>query len=226
MADNTEVINTSASAAAGEVKKVKKTTTAKRPVAKPNHPPTAQMVDSAIKTLKERGGSSLLAIKKYLAANYKVDADKLAPFIKKYLKSSVESGHLIQTKGKGASGSFKLSAAAAKPKKEIKPKVKKAKVEKKSVKKTTVTKKSATVSGEKKKKAAVSVKKQIITTEKKKVEKSPGKAIKKAGTVKAAKISKQKSTKPSKTDVKKLKAPKPKKAVSPKKVAAKKVAKK
>jgi hypothetical protein len=32
------------------------------------------MVDAAIKTLKERGGSSLMAIKKYFSANYKVDA--------------------------------------------------------------------------------------------------------------------------------------------------------
>nr|CAH7730109.1 unnamed protein product [Callosobruchus chinensis] len=44
--------------------------------------------------LKERGGSSLQAIKKYIAANYKVDAEKVAPFIKRYLKSSVASGAL------------------------------------------------------------------------------------------------------------------------------------
>lgn len=94
------------------------------------HPPTKQMVDAAIKSLKERGGSSLPAIKKYIGATYKCDAQKLAPFIKKYLKSAVASGKLIQTKGKGASGSFKLSvrakqtaanpSAADKPKKEVK----------------------------------------------------------------------------------------------------------
>lgn len=76
------------------------------------HPPTKQMVDAAIKSLKERGGSSLPAIKKYIGATYKCDAQKLAPFIKKYLKSAVASGKLIQTKGKGASGSFKLSVRA------------------------------------------------------------------------------------------------------------------
>ncbi|KAL9889308.1 histone H1-like, partial [Glossina fuscipes fuscipes] len=90
------------------VKKAKKSSTA------PSHPPTQQMVDAAIKNLKERGGSSLLAIKKYINGTYKCDSQKLAPFIKKYLKSSVASGKLIQTKGKGASGSFKLSAAATK----------------------------------------------------------------------------------------------------------------
>ncbi|XP_068084878.1 histone H1B-like [Anabrus simplex] len=59
---------------------------------------------------------SLQTIKKYISANYKVDSEKLAPFIKEYLKSAVASGELVQTKGKGASGSFKL-ASAAKPEK-------------------------------------------------------------------------------------------------------------
>ncbi|XP_037301953.1 uncharacterized protein LOC119192222 [Manduca sexta] len=53
------------------------------------------------------------AIKKYIAVQYKVDAEKLAPFIRRYLKSAVESGTLIQTKGKGASGSFKLESKSA-----------------------------------------------------------------------------------------------------------------
>ncbi|WP_457844077.1 histone H1/H5 family protein, partial [Staphylococcus aureus] len=54
----------------------------------------------------------LQAIKKYVSANYKVDAEKMSPFIKKYLKSAVVSGTLVQTKGKGASGSFKLASSA------------------------------------------------------------------------------------------------------------------
>ncbi|KAJ0169933.1 hypothetical protein K1T71_014543 [Dendrolimus kikuchii] len=91
---------------------------AKKPKAKPTHPKTSEMVTNAITELKERSGSSLQAIKKYITATYKVDAEKLAPFIRKYLKSAVESGALIQTKGKGASGSFKLeskSSASKKP---------------------------------------------------------------------------------------------------------------
>ena len=84
---------------------------AKAPKAKPAHPKTSVMVVAAIKALKERNGSSLPAIKKYIAANYKVDTVKLAPFIKKALKSLVEKKAIIQTKGKGASGSFKVSAA-------------------------------------------------------------------------------------------------------------------
>merc|ERR1711881_412255 len=62
------------------------------------------------------------AIKKYIAANYKVDIVKISPFIRKSLKKGVESKKLLQTKGTGASGRFKLAAAAAKPKKAKKAK--------------------------------------------------------------------------------------------------------
>ena len=72
------------------------------------HPPTDIMVNEAITdiALKERGGSSLFAIKKYIAANYKVNVDRLSPFIKKYIKAAVADGRLTQKKGTGASGSF------------------------------------------------------------------------------------------------------------------------
>jgi linker histone H1 and H5 family. len=106
MADALEVVSAGANAAQKKVK-----TSGKKPRAKPVHPRTSEMVGNAIKSLKERGGSSLQAIKKYIAVNYKVDSEKLSPFIKKYLKSAVASGELVQTKGKGASGSFKLAAA-------------------------------------------------------------------------------------------------------------------
>ena len=156
-------------------KKVVKTVV-KKPKAKPSHPPTSEMVNTAIKTLKERGGSSLQAIKKYIAANYKVDVDKLAPFIKKYLKSAVTAGALIQTKGKGASGSFKLSAAkkVAKPAKKVKKVVKKVKKTKK-VAKPKVVKKVKTPKKEKKAKSP-----------KKPKAPKPKKAVKKAAAKKAA----------------------------------------
>lgn len=54
------------------------------------------MVNNAIKALKERDGFSLQAIKKYIAANYTVDAEKLARSNEKYLKSSVAPGALVQ----------------------------------------------------------------------------------------------------------------------------------
>lgn len=138
MVDSAPVQVAAAPAAAAAPKKPKAPRAAKKPGTKPSHPPTAQLVNAAIRALKERSGSSLQAIKKYIAVNNKVDADKLSPFIKKYLRKATSAGKLVQTKGKGASGSFKLSAAskvekkkkpAKKPKaaKAKKPKVAKAK---------------------------------------------------------------------------------------------------
>lgn len=81
--------------------------------AAPTHPSVADMVTSAIQSLNVRKGSSLRAIKKHLADTYKVDAEKMSPFIKKFLKSAVIDGKLVQSKGKGANGSFKLPSARA-----------------------------------------------------------------------------------------------------------------
>merc|ERR1711981_482207 len=100
----------------------------KKPKAKPAHPPTSAMVIAAIKALKERGGSSLPAIKKYIAANYKVDVVKLSPFIRKALKKGLEAGTLKQVKA-----SYKLGKVE-KPKKPKKPKKKKPKKPKKAKK--------------------------------------------------------------------------------------------
>ncbi|XP_008179018.1 histone H1.1-like [Acyrthosiphon pisum] len=67
----------------------------------------------------------LSAIKKYLAANYKVGSAKLTPFIVKVLKVAIANGTVIQTKGNGASGHFKLPVDDVKPKKAIVAKKKK-----------------------------------------------------------------------------------------------------
>lgn len=88
-----------------------------KPKTAPTHPKVSEMVNNAIRSLKERGGSSLQAIKKYMAANYKLDINRMTPFIRKYLKSAVANGELIQTKGKGSSGSFKLGVLGQKMKK-------------------------------------------------------------------------------------------------------------
>lgn len=85
----------------------------KKPKAPAAHPPIADMVKAAIKELKERNGSSSQAIRKYIASHYKVDVERLQPFIRRFLKSATASGTLIQTKGKGAAGSFKLAQKAA-----------------------------------------------------------------------------------------------------------------
>ncbi|XP_076636176.1 histone H1-like isoform X1 [Colletes latitarsis] len=83
---------------------------------KASHPSTAEMVKTAIKELKDHKGSSLQAIKKYVTATYKIDGEKVSPFIKRYLKSALISGAVLQSKGKGASGSFKLPIKASKVK--------------------------------------------------------------------------------------------------------------
>lgn len=192
---------TSAPAPATATPKKSKAAASKKPRVKPAHPPTSDMVNAAIKNLKERGGSSLQAIKKYIAANYKVDAEKLAPFIRKYLKSAVAGGTLTQPKGKGASGSFKLS---------VKGEGKSASATgKKTVKKPAAAKPK----GEKKPKATAAKK-----TAKKPAAAKP-KAAKPAKSPKAKKVSKPPTKKP--------KSPKPKKAAvkkakTPKKTAAKK----
>jgi histone H1/5 len=173
---------------------------AKKPRTAPNHPKTSDMVNAAITNLKERGGSSLQAIKKYVGATYKVDVEKLSPFIKKYLKSAVSNGKLVQTKGKGASGSFKLNAGKAEKK------VAKKKVAAKKPK--SATKPAAKKTGEgKKKPAAKSPKK-----------KKAAKPAKKAGEKKKTAAPKPKKAKSPKKE-KKAKSPKKPK---PKKAAAKK----
>merc|ERR1719327_717043 len=88
----------------------KKAPAAKKPKAKPTHPPTSAMIAAAIK--------------KYIAANYKVDIVKIAPFIRKALKKGVESKKLVQVKA-----SYKLAKEEKKPKAK-KPKAKKPKAKK------------------------------------------------------------------------------------------------
>lgn len=128
---------------------------AKKPAAKPTHPPVAAMVSAAVAALKDRKGSSLPAIKKYIAATYKVDVAKLAPFIRRFLKKAVADGKLTQVKGSGASGSFKLAKAAA-PEKKVKKVVKKSpkKVAKKPAAKKTPVKKAKKAKTPKKEKKA------------------------------------------------------------------------
>jgi len=202
MADSVDT--TSAAANPAQVAPKKTKSSAKKPRTKPVHPRTSEMVCNAIKSLKERGGSSLQAIKKYIAANYKVDSEKLSPFIKKYLKTAVASGELVQTKGKGASGSFKLAAAktekAAVPTAPARgratsgPKVKKQTATK--VKKAKAPKKAAVKPTEKKRAAPAKAKK--TPSKAKKVTKVPTKKPKAPRPKTAAKSKAPKKTSPKK----------------------------
>merc|ERR1712193_103451 len=104
----------------------------KKPKAAPAHPPTSTMIAESIKALKERNGSSVPAIKKYIAANYKCDVVKLAPFIRKALKKGVTDKKLLKVKA-----SYKLA------KEEKKPKAKKPKAKKPAPKKSPAKKPAA-----------------------------------------------------------------------------------
>lgn len=115
-----------------------KSTPAKKPRAsKPkgerkvaSHPSYNDMVVAAIKALAERGGSSRQAISKYILSNYKVgtDSNQVNTQIKLALKRAVVAQKLKNSKGKGASGSFKITESAKSAlKQKEKKKVKKAK---------------------------------------------------------------------------------------------------
>merc|ERR1711990_723355 len=134
------------------------------------HPTFAVMIAAAIAELKERKGSSRQAIEKYVAANYKVGPKYTGP-LKQALKKGVEKGTLVQTKGVGASGSFKI----AKPEPEKKPAVKKPAAKKAATKK--VTKKNPTKKATTKKPPA---KKAASPKKKAPAKKAAGKVTKKA----------------------------------------------
>ncbi|XP_033634126.1 histone H1.1, embryonic-like [Asterias rubens] len=96
-----------------------------------DHPPAMKMVVAAIVALKEKNGSSSQAIRKYIKDTFQVDMDRQAVFIRKALNTGVQQGVLIQTKGTGASGSFKLDPAMDKTKEKAKKVKQRDKVKKK-----------------------------------------------------------------------------------------------
>merc|ERR1711997_969696 len=123
--------NTHTMADAAPAKKVVKAKKVAKPAA---HPPFKAMILTAIKALKERGGSSRQAILKYVVANNKVDAAKAAGPLKLALRKALAAGTIVKAKaaGKGA-GKFK-AGKVEKPKKVKKVKKPKAKKPKKAKK--------------------------------------------------------------------------------------------
>ncbi|XP_031996518.1 histone H1.3 [Hylobates moloch] len=181
-------------------KKAKKTgaTAGKR---KSSGPPVSELITKAVAASKERSGVSLAALKKALAAaGY--DVEKNNSRIKLGLKSLVSKGTLVQTKGTGASGSFKLNKKAASG--EGKPKAKKAGATKPR-KPAGAAKKPKKVTG--------------AATPKKGVKKTPKKAKKPATAAGTKKVAK--SAKKVKTPQPKKAAKSPAKAKTPKPKAAK-----
>ena len=120
----------------------KKTASKSKKAAKPaEHPKYIEMVKAAITALKERSGSSRIAIEKYIKANYKVT--DVGPHLKMALKKGVAANVLVQTKGTGASGSFKVNKEALKQKKEKKKPTKKPTTKKPAAKKPAAKKPAA-----------------------------------------------------------------------------------
>merc|ERR1712212_301945 len=112
-----------------------------------DHPKYSEMIKQAVASLKERTGSSRQAIVKYVKANFKV-SDGSDSHIKLALKRMVAGGDLVQVKGTGASGSFKLAKPVPKtkatPKKPAAKKATKKPVAKKSAAKPKTPKKKST----------------------------------------------------------------------------------
>ena len=208
------------SEAAAAPAKVKKVAKPKKPAA---HPPYGEMIAKAIVGLADKKGSSKVAIKKYILANFKVEDNKVTNTqLNLALKRGVAGGKLITAKGHA--GTFK-AAKAEKPKKVVKKSPKKAAAKKPAAKKTP--KKAAKKPAAKKSPAKKAAKKPAA-------KKSPAKkaAKPKAAKKPAAKKTPKKAVKKpaaKKSPAKKPAAKKPaaKKAKSPAKKAAKpKVAKK
>lgn len=158
-----------------------------------DHPKYSDMIVAAVQAEKGRSGSSRQSIQKYIKNHYKV-GDNADSQIKLSIKRLVTSGTLKQTKGVGASGSFRLAKSdePKKPSKKPKKEVKKAPTPKKAAKPKKTAKSPA-----KAKKAKVPEKKAKKVT-KKKPAPSPKKVKKtvKAKPVKASKVKKAKPSKP------------------------------
>lgn len=142
------------------------------------YPAYNTMITEAITALAEKGGSSRQAISKYIVKQYKVSPDDKGAIaqLKLGLKRGVRTGALKQSKGSGASGSFKLGSA------------------KKEEKKKTKTK-SAGKTKPKKAKAPKKVTKSPKKADKKVKKVKVAKTVKKPKTPKKAKTAAKKSTK-------------------------------
>lgn len=76
-------------------------------------PKYREMVKAAILDLAEKKGSSRQAIMKYIVGNYGVaDDGRSKALVRTALVEGVKNGELSQTKGTGASGSFKMGKPA------------------------------------------------------------------------------------------------------------------
>jgi len=177
-------------------KSPKKVTKPKKPAA---HPKYAEMVAQAISGLKERGGSSRQAILKYIMKNFNVGNDEkvVNTHLKVSLRTGVKNSNLKQSKGTGASGSFRIGEAAkkvVKPKKVKKPKAAAKKPAAKPKKDAKKVKKAPAKKAPAKKTKAAAPKKAKAAPKTKKAAKSP-KTVKPKKASKPKKAAKKTTTK-------------------------------
>lgn len=78
------------------------------PITSTSKPKYLEIIEEALNHLSDRNGSSAYAIKKFMASKYGINTEKNRAFINTTLKKALSEGKLLQTKGKGAGGSFKL----------------------------------------------------------------------------------------------------------------------
>ncbi|NWH37352.1 H5 protein, partial [Chloropsis hardwickii] len=88
--------------------KPKRARSARRPAA---HPTYSDMIAAAIRADKSRGGASRQSIQKYVKSHYKVGQNADVQ-IRLAIRRLLAAGVLKQTKGVGASGSFRLAKAS------------------------------------------------------------------------------------------------------------------
>ena len=123
------------------------------------HPKYEDMVKAAILALKDKKGSSVPAIAKYLAANFKLPAN-FKKILSTQLKNLVKAGKLLKIKA-----SYKLGDALKKAPKKPKKKAAK-KPKKKAAKKPKKAKKAAAKKAVKKPKKAKKATKKAVSKKK------------------------------------------------------------
>ncbi|XP_035195512.1 histone H5 [Oxyura jamaicensis] len=164
---------------------------AKAPRKPASHPTYSEMITAAIRAEKSRGGSSRQSIQKYVKSHYKVGQNADLQ-IKLSIRRLLATGILKQTKGVGASGSFRL-AKGDKAKRSPAGRKKKKKAARKSTSPRKAARPRKARSPAKKPKAAA-------RKARKKSRASPKKAKKpktvRAKSLKASKLKKAKRSKP------------------------------
>ncbi|NWU40499.1 H5 protein, partial [Hylia prasina] len=159
--------------------KPKRARSARRPA---SHPAYSDMITAAIRADKSRGGASRQSIQKYVKSHYKVGQNADVQ-IRLAIRRLLATGVLKQTKGVGASGSFRLAKAS-------KAKRSPSKKRKKAARRSTSPRKTA-----RSRKAKSPAKKAKSATRKARKKTRSPKKPKKPKTVKAKSLKKAKRSK-------------------------------